>query len=176
MCSFLHTEGTVINHIESGSFPERAQKTSRQLQSVCVWLGLGIPEPEENWFQERRGRGKHQMCMHAKLPQLCPTLCDPMYHSPPGSSVHGILQARILEWVAIPFSRGIFPTKWWKQHLFRSPALAGRFFTTNTTWEAWETSECNIKSHHLAARHHKGLSLSLTSTTVLGPEIGCAKF
>ena len=35
---------------------------------------------------------------------LCPTLCDPMDYSPPGSSVHGILQARILEWAA--FSRG----------------------------------------------------------------------
>ena len=33
---------------------------------------------------------------------LCPTLCDPMDYSPPSSSVHGILQARILEWVAIP--------------------------------------------------------------------------
>ena len=39
------------------------------------------------------------------LDQSCPTLCDPMDCSPPGSSVHGILQARILEWVAIPFSR-----------------------------------------------------------------------
>ena len=38
--------------------------------------------------------------------QLCLTLCDPMDCSPPGSSVHGILQARIQEWVAIPFSRG----------------------------------------------------------------------
>ena len=38
--------------------------------------------------------------------QLCPTLCDPMDCSPPASSVHGILQARILEWVAISFSRG----------------------------------------------------------------------
>ena len=38
--------------------------------------------------------------------QLCLTLCDPMDCGPPGSSVHGILQARILEWVAIPFSRG----------------------------------------------------------------------
>ena len=38
--------------------------------------------------------------------QSCPTLCDPMDCSPPDSSVHGILQARILEWVAIPFSRG----------------------------------------------------------------------
>ena len=38
--------------------------------------------------------------------QSCPTLCDPMDSSPPGSSVHGILHARILEWVAISFSRG----------------------------------------------------------------------
>ena len=36
--------------------------------------------------------------------QLCPTLCDPMDHGPAGSSVHVILQARILEWVAISFS------------------------------------------------------------------------
>ena len=36
--------------------------------------------------------------------QSCPTLCNPMHCSPPGSSVHGILQARILEWEAVPFS------------------------------------------------------------------------
>ena len=40
--------------------------------------------------------------------QLCPTLCDPVDWSLPDSSVHGILQARILEWVAVPFSRGSF--------------------------------------------------------------------
>ena len=40
--------------------------------------------------------------MHAKSLQLCPTLCDPMDCSPPGSSVHGILQSRILAWVAMP--------------------------------------------------------------------------
>ena len=38
------------------------------------------------------------------LAQSCPTLCDPVDYSPPGSSVHGILQARILEWVAISFT------------------------------------------------------------------------
>jgi len=38
--------------------------------------------------------------------QLCPTLCDSMDYSPSRSSVHGVLQARVLEWVAIPFSRG----------------------------------------------------------------------
>ena len=42
----------------------------------------------------------------SEVAQLCPTLCDPMDCSPPGSSIHGILQARILEWVAISFSRG----------------------------------------------------------------------
>ena len=44
----------------------------------------------------------------AKSLQSCPTLCDPVDYSLPGSSVHGILQARILDWVAISFSR-IFP-------------------------------------------------------------------
>ena len=43
--------------------------------------------------------------------QLCPTLCHPMDYSSPGSSVHGILQVRILEWVAVPSSRGIFLTQ-----------------------------------------------------------------
>ena len=47
----------------------------------------------------------------ALVTQLCPTLCNPTDCSPPGSSVHGILQTRILEWVAIPFSRGIFLTQ-----------------------------------------------------------------
>ena len=54
---------------------------------------------------------------NAKLFQLCPILCDPIFYSPPGFSVHGILQARILEWVAISFSNSnnimikfLFPT------------------------------------------------------------------
>ena len=47
----------------------------------------------------------------ALVAQSCPTLCDPMDCSPPGSSVHGILQARILEWVAIALLQGIFLTQ-----------------------------------------------------------------
>ena len=43
--------------------------------------------------------------------QLCPALCNPVDCSPPGCSVHGIFQARVLEWVAISYSRGIFPTQ-----------------------------------------------------------------
>ena len=45
------------------------------------------------------------MCLRAKSLQSCPILCDPMDCSPPGSSVHGISQARIMEWVVISFSR-----------------------------------------------------------------------
>ena len=44
-------------------------------------------------------------CVHAHV-QLCPTLCDPMDCSPPGTSVHGISQARILKRVAISYPRG----------------------------------------------------------------------
>ena len=64
--------------------------------------------------------------------QPCPTLCDPMNCSPPGSSVHGIFQATILEWVAISFSRGSsWPRDWiWVFY------IAGSFFTAWTTREA----------------------------------------
>ena len=48
----------------------------------------------------------HMCVVEVWVTQSCPTLCDPMDYSLPGSSVHGILQARILQWVAIPFSRG----------------------------------------------------------------------
>ena len=47
--------------------------------------------------------------------QPCPTLCDPMDYSPPGSLSMGILQARILEWAAMPSSRGSSPPKDWTQ-------------------------------------------------------------
>ena len=50
-------------------------------------------------------------CTSAQSLQQCLTLCDPMDFSPPGSSVHGILQARILEWVAMPSLQGIISTQ-----------------------------------------------------------------
>ena len=61
--------------------------------------------------------------------QSCPTLCHPMDCSPPGSSAHGILQAIILEWVAMPSSRGSSqPWDW--NHVSCSSCIAGRFLTT----------------------------------------------
>ena len=64
------------------------------------------------------------MVCEVLVAQLCPTLCDPMDCSPPGSSVHGILQARILEWVAIPFSRGSSQPK----DLTQVSCISGRYF------------------------------------------------
>ena len=62
-------------------------------------------------------------------------LCDPMNYSPPGSSVHGILLARILEWVTISSPRESSDLQIKLSSLI-FPALAGGFFTTTTTWEA----------------------------------------
>ena len=58
--------------------------------------------------------------------QSCLTLCDPVDCSPPGSSVHGILKARILEWVAIPFSRRCS----WPRDRTRVSHIGGTFFVT----------------------------------------------
>ena len=72
--------------------------------------------------------------------QFCPNLCNPINCSLPGSSVHGILQARILEWVAISFSRGSSPPRNWTQ----VSCIAGRFFTI------WAT-----RGAHRQETHHK---------------------
>ena len=69
-----------------------------------------------------------------KVAQLCPALGDPMDYSSPGSTVHGILQARILEWVAIPFSRGYSQPR----DRIQVTCIAGGFFTD------WATTEAHI--------------------------------
>ena len=67
--------------------------------------------------------------------QSCPPLYSPMECSPPGSSVQGISQARILEWVPFP-SAGDLPDPGTEPTPLVSPALAARSFTTSATWEA----------------------------------------
>ena len=76
--------------------------------------------------------------MLSEVAQSCPTLCDPMDDSLPGSVVHGIFQARILEWAVIPFSRGSSQPRD-GTHI---SCIAGRFFTDEPAgkpiprWEA----------------------------------------
>ena len=75
------------------------------------------------------------MCfLYAKSLQSCPTLCNPVNCSPPGSSVHGIFQPRMLEWVAMPFSTGSSQPRD-RTQVSMSVALASRFFTTSATRE-----------------------------------------
>ena len=70
------------------------------------------------------------MGMCAKSLQSCPALRDPMNCSWPGSSVHEILQARILEWFTMPSSRGSS----WPTYQTGVSCLAGEFFTTSAVW------------------------------------------
>ena len=77
------------------------------------------------------------------VPPSCPTLQDLMEGSLPGSSVRDVLQARMLEWVAMHFSRGPSPPKD-GTHTLRSPAWAGEFVTTSTTGEALLVLKTNL--------------------------------
>ena len=68
-------------------------------------------------------------CMHA---ESCPTLCDPMVYSLPGSSVYGFLQAGILEWVAVSFSRGSS----WPRNWTQISCTGRRILEHGSIWEA----------------------------------------
>ena len=85
----------------------------------------------------------------SEVAQLCPTLCDPMDCSLPGSSVHGIFQARVLEWGAISFSRGSsWPRVWtWVSH------IVGRRFTVWAT-RSWVTLNNDIFYPRFWVRKH----------------------
>ena len=88
----------------------RQSHGNRNVMWGAGWLSLVL------LGEKRTGDTRRSCCCCCCLiTKLCPTLCSPMDCSPPGSFVHGILQARILEWVAIPSSRdlpgpGIEPT------------------------------------------------------------------
>ena len=86
----------------------------------------------------------HRTCVFCA--HLCLMLCGPMDCSQPGSSVHGILQERTLEWVAISFS-GDLPDPGIEPEFLTFPALAGGFFTSSTIWEA-QYIHSMIQSHH----------------------------
>ena len=90
----------------------RCESKGKKTAEVCGIIGNKLPNLK-------------RVCVCVLVTQLCLTLCDPMDRSPPGSSVHGILQARILEWVAIPFSKRSSRPRDQTQ----VSCTAGRFFT-----------------------------------------------
>ena len=89
---------------------------------------LIIPWRGENREEKKPFVTKKLIVCVCSVAQLCPTLYNPLDCSPPGSSVHGISQARILEWVSISFSRESSQPRDWTS-VFCVSCIAGRFFT-----------------------------------------------
>ena len=116
----------MLNGEKLKSFPLRIG-TRQKMPTFITFIERSIRSPSHGTVDKKRNKGNSNwkercktvtVCrLHgnicaataaaAKLLQSCPTLCNPIDSSPPGSSVHGIFQARILEWVAIDFSSAL---------------------------------------------------------------------
>ena len=129
-----------------------SMKFSRQ----GCWFGLPFPPPEDLPYPGMDSMStalqadslvlSHRgIIFYCSDTQLCPTPCDPMDCSQPGSSVHGILQSRILESGVGSYFRG-FPSPGIKSMSLASPALAGGFFTSSTTCKAPRIEPTSLKS------------------------------
>ena len=127
-CTPTSLSGLSSQSLQKHSLPTLSSPSARQpagparnlvlpCLSYCLFLSLLTAHPHPHrlratvhlrWQAKTVSAGSRlpHVCMHAKLLQWPPTLCAPMDQSPPGSSVHGILQARILEWVAVSSCRG----------------------------------------------------------------------
>ena len=100
---------TLVSLLHQLKTQEDYASSNGQTQSRCTTLSMGLEKKisHENYCQ------CFLICpQHAKSLQSCPTLCDPMDCSLPGSSVQGIFQARVLEWGAIAFSEHIRLALW----------------------------------------------------------------
>ena len=121
---FLYFSETLLRHgkefFKTSNHKDKEWGHTQQHQNLEVWKinerSLNVPVPRV------RGPPKRK---ESKVTQSCPTLCDPKDCSLPGSSVHGIFQARVLEWVAIPFSRGSSQPR----DQTHASHIAGRCFT-----------------------------------------------
>ena len=162
------------------------QQVATQPPRVSAWVRTGLVSQDwrnpgagastgsrEKWTRSLLTRSSGYimaaLCMHAKSPQSCHIICNPVNCSPPGSSVHGILKARILEWVAI--SKGIFLTPglnscllhllhWQADSLWLAPpgklvaTIVGKKMlswgwhipVTCTIWESWTHAGISKKS------------------------------
>ena len=119
---------------------------------ICPYIFPSWKEFPKEWRQGITG----DKCLEVKwseIAQSCPTLCDRMDCSLPGSSVHGIFQARILEWVAISFSRGSSRLR----DRTQVSLPVGRHFTV------WATREAMLRGIHntFVSKHSAHLCLTL---------------
>ena len=126
---------------------------------ACIWYWvLRQRNRWVSWFEKHLSLSPlHQMyldtlirvctCVYVLVTQSCPTLCGSIDCSSAGSSVHGILQVRVLEWIAVPFSGGSYPPRKWT----RVSHITDRFFAIWVTREAHVTwGLCNsAKGSHV---------------------------
>ena len=99
------------------------------LQVMVIWLWLLMLWNRKLMCIDLENQRTNLAHLCVLATQSCPVLCDPLDYSSPGFPVLGILQARILEWVSMPSSKGSNVGS-------MLPALTGGFFTTSATWEA----------------------------------------
>ena len=124
----------------------------------CFVKCPGDPEDSFGLYYDWGCRVNIALKVKVLVIQLCLTFCDPLDCSPPGSSVYGILQARVLEWAVIHFSRGSSQSRedqTWVSH------IAGRFFTIWATREALNIALGEIKCAWLSIWHEYELFLIL---------------
>ena len=132
---YWNTHTLIHLHIVSGCFCEELRNS--QKPHVPQSSKELLCSPLQRTFASASGCGCWSLAAStyyillaaAQLLLLCPTLWDAVDCSPPGSSAHGVLQARILEWVAMPSSRGSF----WPRdqtHFSCISCIAAGFFTT----------------------------------------------
>ena len=115
--------------MRTGALPSLFTTVFSEQCSTHRWSSIIIGRVHESWWQ----LDARLVLVVVPVTQSCLTLCNLMDCSPPGSSVHGILQAIILERVAIPFSRGSS----WPRDQTHVSCIAGRFFTI------WATALAN---------------------------------
>ena len=105
---FLRTNWCLISFVQIKKLWLREVKYFAQDHTATLWQIIWASV----WWISKLSFPLHCFCCCMGA-QSCPTLCDLMDYSPPGSSVLGIFQARILEWVAISFSRGSSQLRGW---------------------------------------------------------------
>ena len=106
------------NHVYTNTDP------GPQVEWVCIAMEMPCSSQCHHSFLKLMNCLINIVKVKVLVPQSCPTLWNPIGCSPPGSSVPGILQTRILEWVAILFSRGSF----WPKDQIQVSCIASRFF------------------------------------------------
>ena len=158
---------------DAGSIPGRGRSpgegNSNPLQSSCLenpldrgaWWAT-VHRVTKSWRRLRRQPSRHagtHFKQNVKGNDLraqrlsCVQLCDLMDCSLPGSSVHGILQARTLEWVAISFSRG-FSQFWDRTHITCGSCLAADSLSLSHSRSPPKTTQCILIHEYLCKERH----------------------